>query len=136
GRVIRTPAPAPKAQPAIAAFDQSRLEKLAEFVDEDDLLAIVESFVEEARPILEQPASAWSTRDDQQLRLLGSLRDSLATLGFAADANDCDEALRAPDELATILPKIRRSLELNAARSRAFLLTRASLRKTPWRKSA
>ena len=57
-------------------------------------------------------------------------------LGFAQGALECRQAMRSLPQLEAALPKLRRSLQLNVARSLALLSSREPAEAPLLRKSA
>jgi CheY-like chemotaxis protein/HPt (histidine-containing phosphotransfer) domain-containing protein len=124
-------------EPKIVEFDHRRFEALAEHIGQDGLAAIVDGFLQDAERILEQlqqPAERRPNAEAEQL--LESLRESAAMLGFAQGALECRQAMRSLPQLEAALPKLRRSLQLNVARSLALLSSREPAEAPPLRKSA
>ena len=101
------------------------------------MAAIVDGFLQDAERILEQlqqPAERRPNAEAEQL--LESLRESAAMLGFAQGALECRQAMRSLPQLEAALPKLRRSLQLNVARSLALLSSREPAEAPLLRKSA
>jgi chemotaxis response regulator CheB len=115
-----------QSSPQRVEFDQMQFEALAEHIGADALASIIEGFLEDAGRVLEQVEQAGDRqRGDEQVRLLESLREAAAVLGFSQGAFECQEATRSLTDPATALAKVRGSLQLNAARSQVLLSIRA-----------
>ncbi len=131
--IARMSANAPKrpqalqSSPPTIEFNQARFEALAEHVGPEELASIIDGFLEDTGRLLEQLEQAADRKQaDEQVRLLESLREAAAVLGFSQGAQECQEATRSLDESAAALAKIRGSLQLNVARSQVLLSMRAA----------
>ncbi len=131
--IARVSANAPKrpqalqSSPPTIEFNQARFEALAEHVGPEELASIIDGFLEDTGRLLEQLEQAADRKQaDEQVRLLESLREAAAVLGFSQGAQECQEATRSLDESAAALAKIRGSLQLNVARSQVLLSMRAA----------
>jgi signal transduction histidine kinase/DNA-binding response OmpR family regulator len=108
-------------------FDQTQFEALAEYIGADELVAIIDSFLEDTGRLLEQAERAVDgEQSEEQARLLKLLGEAAAALGFSQGAHECQEASRSLPNSAAALAKIRASLQLNVARSEVLLATRAA----------
>jgi signal transduction histidine kinase/DNA-binding response OmpR family regulator len=113
-----------RSRPPTIEFDQIQFEALAEHVGVEALASIIDSFLEETGRLLEQVEHAADRQQrDEQARLLESLREAAAVLGFSQGAYECQAAGSLAD--AAALARIRGSLQLNVARSRVLLSMRA-----------
>jgi signal transduction histidine kinase/DNA-binding response OmpR family regulator len=107
-------------------FNQTQFEALAEHIGADELGSIIDSFLEQASRLLEQvERAADRQQSDERARLLESLREAAAVLGFSQGAYECQEAARSLPNTAAALARIRGSLQLNVARSQVLLSMRA-----------
>jgi signal transduction histidine kinase/DNA-binding response OmpR family regulator len=112
--------------PPTIEFNQTQFEALAEHIGADELGSIIDSFLEDASRLLEQvERAADRQQSDERARLLESLREAAAVLGFSQGAYDCQEATRSLPDTAASLARIRGSLQLNVARSQVLLSMRA-----------
>jgi signal transduction histidine kinase/DNA-binding response OmpR family regulator len=107
-------------------FDQAQFEALAQHLGTDELRSIIDSFLDDAARLLEQVARAADRQQcEEQARLLETLREGAAALGFLQGAQECREATGSVPDVSAALTRIRGSLQLNAARSQALLAMRA-----------
>ena len=108
-------------------FDQTQFEALAEYIGADELVAIIDSFLEDTGRLLEQAERAVDgEQSEEQARLLKLLGEAAAALGFSQGAHACQEASRSLPNSAAALARIRASLQLNVARSEVLLAMRAA----------
>jgi signal transduction histidine kinase/CheY-like chemotaxis protein len=108
-------------------FDQTQFEALAEYIGADELVAIIDSFLEDTGRLLEQAERAVDgEQSEEQARLLKLLGEAAAALGFSQGAHECQEASRSLPNSAAALARIRASLQLNVARSEVLLAMRAA----------
>ena len=70
--------------------------------------------------------AAGQQQGEERSRLLESLREAAAVLGFSQGAYECHQATRSLSDIATALARIRGSLQANVARSQVLLSTRAA----------
>ncbi|HEX9212426.1 MAG TPA: ATP-binding protein [Bradyrhizobium sp.] len=131
--IARASANAPKraqtlpSGPPTIEFDQTQFEALAEHIGADELRSIIDGFLEDTGRLLEQvERAADRQQNDEQARLLESLREAAAVLGFSQAAYECREAARSLADTAAALARIRGSLQLNVARSQVLLSMRSS----------
>jgi len=114
-------------------FDQAQFEALAEHIGTEALAGIIDAFLEEASRSLEQvECAADRLPSEEQIRLLQSIREAAAALGFSQGAHECREAMGPISDPAAAIARIRGSLQLNLARSQVLL----SLRETSTRAAA
>jgi signal transduction histidine kinase/DNA-binding response OmpR family regulator len=107
-------------------FDQTQFEALAAHIGADELRSIIDGFLEDTGRLLEQVERAADLQQsDEPARLLESLREAAAVLGFSQGAHECREATRSLPDIAA-LARIRGSLQLNVARSQVLLSMRAA----------
>jgi len=108
-------------------FDQTQFEALAEYIGAHELVAIIDSFLEDTGRLLEQAERAVDgEQSEEQARLLKLLGEAAAALGFSQGAHACQEASRSLPNSAAALARIRASLQLNVARSEVLLAMRAA----------
>jgi CheY-like chemotaxis protein len=113
--------------PPTIEFDQTQFEALAEHIGADELRSIIDGFLEDTGRLLEQvERAADRQQNEERARLLESLREAAAVLGFSQGAYECREAARSPADTAAALARIRGSLQLNVARSQVLLSMRAA----------
>src|SRR5216684_3286970 len=131
--IARASANAPKraqtlpSGPPTVEFDQTQFEALAEHIGADELRSIIDGFLEDTGRLLEQvERAADRQQNDERARLLESLREAAAVLGFSQGAYECREAARSLADTAAALARIRGSLQLNVARSQVLLSMRSS----------
>ena len=131
--IARASANAPKraqtlpSGPPTIEFDQTQFEALAEHIGADELRSIIDGFLEDTGRLLEQvERAADRQQNDERARLLESLREAAAVLGFSQAAYECREAARSLADTAAALARIRGSLQLNVARSQVLLSMRSS----------
>ena len=131
--IARASANAPKrahtlpSGPPTVEFDQTQFEALAEHIGADELRSIIDGFLEDTGRLLEQvERAADRQQNDERARLLESLREAAAVLGFSQGAYECREAARSLADTAAALARIRGSLQLNVARSQVLLSMRAA----------
>jgi len=110
--------------PPSIEFDQAQFEALAQHIGAEELGSIIDGFLEDTGRLLEQVERAADLQQrHEQARLLESLREAAAVLGFSQGAHECREATRSLPDVAAIA-RIRGSLQLNVARSQALLSMR------------
>jgi two-component system, sensor histidine kinase len=106
-------------------FDQAHFEALAENVGADALAAIIDKFLEDTGRLLDElERAADRLQATEQQRLLESIREAAAALGFSQGAHECREAAAPASDPAAAIARIRGSLQLNLARSQVLLSMR------------
>jgi CheY-like chemotaxis protein/PAS domain-containing protein/HPt (histidine-containing phosphotransfer) domain-containing protein len=113
--------------PPTIEFDRTQFEALAEHIGADELRSIIDNFLEDTSRLLEQvERAADRQQNEERARLLESLREAAAVLGFSQGAYECRAAARSLADTAAALARIRGSLQLNVARSQVLLSMRAT----------
>ena len=107
-------------------FDQAQFEALAQYLGADELQSIIDAFLEDTAQLLDQVArAAGQQQGDERARLLETLQEGAAALGFSQGAQECREVARSVPDISAALARIRGSLQLNVARSQALLAMQA-----------
>ena len=105
---------------------QAQFEALAQYLGADELQSIIDAFLEDIAQLLDQVARApRQQQGDERARLLETLQEGAAALGFSQGAQECREVARSVPDISAALARIRGSLQLNVARSQALLAMQA-----------
>jgi signal transduction histidine kinase/DNA-binding response OmpR family regulator len=132
---FRTQAPDP--QLPTRQFDQKQFKSLVEHIGLDEMASIIDTFIQEAETLLGQlQLAAEECREDDQSRILGQLQDGTSLLGFSASADECQSLQVSLSRLREALPKLRKSLETDAAVARTLLSPRVWPQPSTGRKTA
>jgi signal transduction histidine kinase/CheY-like chemotaxis protein/HPt (histidine-containing phosphotransfer) domain-containing protein len=123
GRVAaHRPTPGRLSADAAGEWDEEQFKELLQFVGAEDLAGIVETFMRDARVLSQQLESEADKQDEEhRTRLLETLRDGAAVLGFSRVAAQCESAINGLLREPAVVHEILRSLERGAERARVLL---------------
>jgi CheY-like chemotaxis protein len=114
---------------AKGGLDRGQLEALAALIDAEDLIPIVDAFDRDAAAVL-QELRADNNGAEHRTRLLRTLRDGTAALGFSQAAQLCEEAMTAAELDPGAVDALEGAIDIAVAAARILLsdLTRSRRR--------